>query len=241
MDQEVGMSPRKNWFGKKAKSQPEELADLPERRTELRDAWLAFDNLDFDAAIKAVRPFLGVGDSNLAREARKVVALSEFRRGNFTEAMVLFQGLAAVSADASDWFNVITAAAMAGEIPTAEHALQVAIQCQEASEHSQQPSIPFMRYYFACALRDRGEFDKAFGQIEELRAVYEQLRITDDTFLHMRGVPFLSQTISLAVDVLRGLGDAIEPEIWLQDFGGRLDEDGESYLEELATGFSAND
>ena len=202
---------------------------------------MAFDNQDFDGAIKAVRPFLGVGDNQLAREARKVVALSEFRKGNFTEAMVLFQGLAAVSADASDWFNVITAAAMAGEIPIAEHALQVAIQCQDASDHSQQPSIPFIRYYFTCALRDRSEYDKAFGQLEELRALYEQLRITDDTFLHLRGMPFLSQTMNLAVEVLRGLGASIEPEVWLKDFGGRLDEDGENYLKELARAFSAND
>jgi len=237
-----GWNRQKKWFGKNSKSQPEtEAADLPERRSELRDAWVAFDNLDFDGAIKTVGRFLRVGDDNLAREARKVVALSEFRKRNFTEAMVLFQGLAAASADASDWFNVITAAAMAGEIPTAEHALQVAIQCQEAANYSQQPSIPFMRYYFACALRDRREYGTAFGQLEELRALYEQLRITDDTYLHLRGMPFLSQTMSLAVEVLRGLGDSIEPEVWLQDFGGRLDEDGENDLKGIASAFSADD
>jgi hypothetical protein len=238
MHQEVDMSLRKLWFGKKAAASDETREEsVPERRIELRDAWAAFDASDFDAAIASARPFLGVGDAILARQSCKLVALSEFRKKNFTEALVLFQGIASVSTDAGDWFNVITAGALAGEIPTAEHAFEVAIQCQAACNHSQQPSIPFMRYYFGCALRDRLYYDKAFRQIEELRAIYEEFRITDDNFLHMRGVPFLSQSMSLAMDVLRGLGDSIDPVAWLGNFGGRLDKDGESYLVGLKSEF----
>ena len=103
----------------------------------MNDTWAAFDASDFAAAINAVRPFLTVADRKVSREARKLVALSEFQQENYTEAMVLFQGLAAVSTDAADWFNVITAATLADDIPTAEHALLVAIQCQDASGHTQ--------------------------------------------------------------------------------------------------------
>ena len=50
--------------------------------------------------------------------------------------MVLFQGLAAVRADAADWFHVITSATLAGEVATAEHALLIAIQCQNSCGHA---------------------------------------------------------------------------------------------------------
>jgi hypothetical protein len=43
---------------------------------ELRDAWAAFDASGFANAIIAVRPYLGVADSKLSREARTLVALA---------------------------------------------------------------------------------------------------------------------------------------------------------------------
>ena len=182
------MSLRKRIFGRNKGNSVESRASVAStRRTELNDAWAAFDACDFAAAINAVRPFLTVADRKVSREARKLVALSEFQQENYPEAMVLFQGLAAVSTDAADWFNVITAATLADDIPTAEHALLVAIQCQDASGHTQQPSVHYIRYYFGCALFDRGEFDKAFRQLEELRSVYERLEASEDRFLDAKG------------------------------------------------------
>jgi len=152
------VSLRKRLFGKgKASSVGDQDNDHSTRRPELRDAWTAFDAADFVTAITAVRPYLAVADSKVSREARKLVALAEFQQENYSESMVLFQGLAAVSADAADWFNVITSATLADEVATAEHALLIAIQCQNACGHAQQPSVNYMRYYFGCALCDRSE------------------------------------------------------------------------------------
>ena len=207
------------------------------RRSELSDAWAAFDASDFEAAINAARPFLGVADSKLSREARKLAALAEFQQENYAEAMVLFQGLASVSADAADWFNVITAATLADEIPTAEHALAIAIQCQDASVHTQQPSVHHMRYFFGCALYDRGELDKAFRQLEELRAVYERLEATEDKFLDSMAVPSLAQFMTLALEVLEQLRGTVDGEAWLRSFANCLDQKGREYLLSLTTRF----
>ena len=94
-------------------------------------------------------------------------------------------------------------------------------------------SSPFIRQYYACALRDRGEFARAFEQVEELRAIYEQLKITDDTFVYIRGVPFLSHTMDVAVDVFRGLGDSFDWQQWVDAFAKNLDDEGREYLQSV--------
>ena len=203
----------------------------------MSNAWAAFDASDFAGAINAVRPFLGVADIKLSREARKLVALSEFQQENYAEAMVLFQGLAAVSTDEADWFNVITAATLADEIPTAEHALLIAIQCQDASGNMQHPSVHYIRYYFGCALCDRGEFDKAFRQLEELRAVYERLETTEDKFLDSNGVPPLAQCMTLAVEVLKKMEGTVDGGAWIRKFGNCLDQRGRECLRTLTSRF----
>ena len=81
--------------------------------------------------------------------------------------------------------GLTVAETLADEIPTAEYAVLTAIQCQDASGNKQQPSVHCIRYYFGCGLCDRGEFDKTFRQLEELRAVYERLETTEDNF----GIP----------------------------------------------------
>ena len=228
------MSLRKRLFGdRKASSAGGEKSTHSTRRSELRDAWAAFDDADFATAITAVRPYLGVADSKVSREARKLVALAEFQQGNYSESMVLFQGLAAVSADAADWFNVITAATLADEVATAEHALLIAIQCQNACGHAQQPSVNYMRYYFGCALCDCGQYDKAFRQLEELRLCYEQLMNTDDDFLISNGMPPLMQCLTLASNVLQKLQETMDVQNWLVSFGVHLDENGKRLLDEL--------
>ena len=87
--------------------------------------------------------------------------------------------------------------------------------------------------YYACALRGVSEHKLALIQINELRKIYEQLKITDSTFLYLRGVPFLSHTMDVAVDVFKGLGRDFSPKEWIDDFAKKLDEEGQQYLIEV--------
>ena len=91
--------------------------------TELSNASAGLVASGFAGAINAVRPFLGSADRKLSREAWKLVALSVFEQENNEEGMVLFQGLAAVSTGAADWFSVINAGTLAGGFSTVEYAL----------------------------------------------------------------------------------------------------------------------
>lgn len=203
----------------------------PERRPELRDAWRALETDELDTASSLAEKHVYALDADLARESKKIIALVQFRNKHYATAAPLFHEVAKSSTDAADWFNVCTSATLAGDVSLGEHAFQQALNSQQASGYAQQPSIPFMRQYFACALRDRHEYKKALEQIEELRAIYEQLKITDDTFVYIRGVPFLSHTMNVAVDVFRGLGGSFDASVWIDRFASKLDDEGREYLQ----------
>jgi len=202
-----------------------------ECRRELRDAWNALYGKEFDKAESLAQRFVDSSDSELARESKMVVALARFRKGDYPAAVPLFQEVALPSDRASDWVSVFTSATLAGDIALAERAFKRALQCQEDSGFSQKPSVPRMRQFFACALRDRGEFQLAFEQLEELRLIYERYKVTDDTYLYILEVPLFSHTMTVAVDVFRGLGDSFDADQWIDSFASKLDEEGRKFLQ----------
>lgn len=220
-------------FLRRRRDQPRTEADdnrRTRRRPELRDAWLAFETDYPDRALELATQYCDSRDAELAADAKKLVALIRFRRGQYDTALALFRDVVAVHDDAGNWFNMATAATLGGDIESGRDAFDRALAAIQRGDVSDGLSSPFMRQYYACALRDRGEFTKALEQIEELRTIYEQLKITDDTFVYIRGVPFLSHTMDVAVDVFRGLGDSFDWHQWIDSFAKKLDDEGRDYL-----------
>ncbi len=213
-------------------SDPEDSPESgPQRHRKLGKAWKALDSGNLDSAISLAGKHEKASDPRLKLESKKVTALALFKKENYAAAIPLFEEIAAFHDDTESWFNIVSSATLAGETALGEKAFQEALRCQEASGYSQQPGVPFLHYYYACALRDRGEFRKALPQIGELRTLYRQLKITDDHFLYARGVPFLSLAVELMVDVFRGIGASFDADRWLEDFATDLDDEGRAYLE----------
>ena len=204
----------------------------------LQRAWDHLRAERFDAAIREATPHLPAAAPSLRREANKLCGLARFKGDDPEGALPHMEAAAEGSEQTEDWFNVVTTAALAGRVELAWQAFETAAECQERSGHTQQPPLPMMRYYFACALRDRGEFALAFEQIDALRETYGRLVTTDDTFVHMRGVPFLGQTLRLAEDVLRGLGNRVDGLAWLEQFAGPLDEEGQAMIDRMRSASS---
>ena len=201
-----------------------------QRHPELRDAWLALETDYVDRALELATQHTNSRDVELAADAKKLVALIQFRRGQYKTALALFRDVVAVHDDAGNWFNVATAATLDGEIESGRTAFDRALAAIERGNVADGLSSPFIRQYYACALRDRSEFTRALEQIEALRSIYEQLKITDDTFVYIRGVPFLSHTMEVAVDVFHGLGDGFDWNQWIESFARKLDDEGREYL-----------
>ena len=226
----------RDFFKRRSEKMPvgKEGRHQPVRRAELSEAWIALETNEPDRGVALAAPYMESADQELAADAKKIFALVRFRRNDYEGALLLFWDVVAVNDDSGNWFNVATAATLGGNIEVGREAFEHALTAQQQRPNPEELSIPFMRQYYACALRDRGEFFRSLEQIEELRSIYEQLRITDDHFVYLRGVPFLAHTMDVAVDVFRGLGESFIWSDWLDSFAERLDAEGREYLESVA-------
>ena len=187
----------------------------------------------FSRIISEAKKLLGHKSALIAKDANKLMGMSLFRQAKYQEALPYFQKATEYNPEINDWFNVITSGTLSKNVEVGRNAFDKAVQLQLDSGHKEQPSIPFMRQYYACALRDIGEYELALEQINELRQIYEQLKITDTTFVYIRGVPFLSHTMDVAMDVFNGLGASFDAKEWIDSFSSKLDEEGQEYLNEV--------
>jgi tetratricopeptide (TPR) repeat protein len=196
----------------------------------ISDVVKAYDQKNYQSAIELAKPFLNAADALVAREAKNVTALSEFQLKNFPESLRLFQEMAEGSSDFAVWFNVTTSAVMLGDFTLGERAFNIAIELRMDEGVCDKTPIPMLRFYYANALKDKGQFLKAMEQINELRSIYEQLKISDDTFVFMRGVPMLGHTMDLAMTIFKELGASFDAKTWLEKFSAKLDDDGKETL-----------
>jgi tetratricopeptide (TPR) repeat protein len=192
--------------------------------------WALLQQEKYDEVISGAEKSLKHKSKSISKDACKLMGMTLFRQAKYQEALPHFQKAAKYNPEVNDWFNIITAATLSKNVALGRNAFENAVQLQLDNGHKEQPSIPFMRQYYACALRDIGEFDLALEQINELRKIYEQLKITDTTFVYIRGVPFLSNTMDVAVDVFNGLGPDFNATEWIDSFSSKLDEEGQEYL-----------
>ncbi len=197
--------------------------------------WELLQSEKYDEVILGAEKLLGHKSKPIYKDACKLMGMSLFRQAKYREALTYFQKATEYNPTVNDWFNVITAGTLSKNIEIGRNAFEKAVQLQLDTGHKEQPSIAFMRQYYACALRDVGEFQLALEQINELRKIYEQLKITDTTFVYLRGVPFLSHTMDVAVDVFNGLGSSFDAKEWIDSFSLQLDEEGQEYLNEIKT------
>ena len=201
---------------------------------ELRDAWVRLQSDYLDEAREAAGRYLAASDASLATEAMKIVALASFRKREYERALPLYERVAQATGNAGDLFNLMICYAMLGHADRAEQLFGELARLYNARIAKGGPPLPMVWLYLGCALRDGGHPARALPLILKLRPVYEELNITDATYLYVRGVPSLSETTALARDVFRALGDQFDASAWIREFAAALDPEGRSQLEELA-------
>lgn len=189
-----------------------------------------FRDEKYDEVIARALMILPEANKNIAHEVNLKLALSYFRKGNYGQSLPIFERIAEVKNDVGSWFNVMTSAILANEIDKGKKAFARTLEIQKANNFSQEPSFPQIRYFYACALNDIGLYDEALEQLDELKKIYMQLVITDDTFVYIRGVPFMSHTLDLARKVMKGLGVELSSSEWLKELKAAVDEDGKEVI-----------
>lgn len=159
---------------------------------------------------------------DIAINAQRFMGLVHFHQQHYARAWPIFKELATRTQSVSDWFNVVTSATLAGNIAQGTNAFENAIKAHEESLDTPGLSVASMHLYFACALRDQGQFEQAFEHVQVLRALYEKLPQTDARLLDLRNFPRVDAILDVTVDVLAQAGDIQEAQEWLIDFGAKL-------------------
>ena len=168
-------------------------------------------------------------------DAARTAGLELFYTGDYGPAAAHLRRVVDITNAPDDWFNLCTAATMAGDVSAGASALERALARLGEAGATTGLGMPKMRFYFAQALVHQGAWDRALEQILALRPIYERLKITDDTFLYLRGVPLLAHTIELALKVFAALGPRFAARAWLLDFASRVDDEGAAYLREATS------
>lgn len=203
----------------------------PEFAPELDAGWAAMDEGNFDKAVKEALPHTKAANENLRAEANKLAGLAYFQLRDAKKALPHLKEVAAISDDASAWFNVVTSATLAGDLKQADDAMNKVNALMDGKEIDPgDMSLPQARLYYGMALCDMNECDKAFEQLNWLRGFYEAYNITDDTFLYLRGMPLFPHAMQLMVRVFDGMDPKFDREKWVRDFAAKLDDQGRDYI-----------
>lgn len=192
----------------------------------LEQAWNALNDAHYEKAIELCEEYFASGDKALSIEAHKIAGLSFFKLKNYEKATWHYHQVAEFTNDSDDWFNVTTAATLAGEEVLSFEAFEKSLANYEETSTAGTFSVPNMRLYFMKALLDVANYEKAFEQLAELKKLYCYWGLTEDVFLYMRGIPSLEETLKIATPIFKKLERGRITQ-WLDDFEKGLDEDGQ--------------
>lgn len=203
------------------------MSDEETLPSELQSAEEELEEANDGAAIERAEPFLDADRPAVRRRALRITGLAHFHRGDYDAAVPFLREVAEAEETTDAWFNVVTSATMAGQVSKGLQAFRRATELND----SEGLTLPKMHYYFARALIDTGEYERALQPLEWLREAYADLGITDNHFVHRRGFPFLDHTLELVVEVFRELARDAEGRAWLDVLAPEVDEQGNETID----------
>lgn len=174
---------------------------------------------------------------DLPIEIKKLVALSYYHKKDYVFSLNLWQNIAADSDDVVSWFNVLSSHMALKQTVQGEEVFNKILKIHKGvkttgngEDFVPQLSIPFIRYYYACMLNDAGLNEGALKQLQELVKLYCEIKITDDTFLVIRGVPPMGNTLELAKKVFAGLNSDISCSDMIKELKSNVDRNGKKLI-----------
>ena len=185
-------------------------------------------------------------NNNETTELIKFIGLSYFHSGDYVKALPHLERQVAsqeqaTTAKVKDWFNIVTASVLARQPERAKEAYERCLEIHKATNYEQEPSIAWIRFYYACALRDQEYYVEALEQITKLKEeCYKAYAVTDYHFLYVRNVPTFDQYLILAESVLEqvGLNEKDHQQVeqhsimneWMKDLSDCVDEEGQEAI-----------
>ncbi len=196
--------------------------DGPDIAPELAPALKAFQAGRHEAAIAAAAPH-----AERLADATRLCALSYSAMTRYPEAFPYWLALFQHEPSAHNAVQLATTSVMCDEVERGEAWMQKAA---EVNHDTREQSDVAARVNFISALMQSGHLRESLPHLAWVRDVYGHVRITDSTFLYMRGIPFFSAFLENSLEILKATqpADAIAP--WYGELKGKLDEEGEALL-----------
>lgn len=176
----------------------------------------------------------------LPLQVEKTLALAYFYKGDFGNSLKCFESIVSREENTENLFNVMISLLSLKKIEQAKEVFNKIIKTHRGVESTgkgknflPQLCIPYIRYYYACGLVDAGVYDEALIQLEELKKVFIDIKITDDTFLYLRGIPFFGSFIELAQKVFNGIKKKFDSSKFLNELLSNVDSDGKEIIKKI--------
>lgn len=203
----------------------------------LDDGGEALQDGNYEYSLRHGTKYLESENPEVREAAHFMVGMSYFRMNKFKEAVPYFQLIVGGGTGGSlnDSFNLVMSATLSQQFDLGREAFDKFLKRVEKEGSPENGmSVPMARYYYGMALADGGDPEAAFEQLETIKGYYERVKITDDHFLHQRGIPFLGQFIQLAEKIIAARRPPINWKQWAKNLAEKLDEDGYKTLAKVA-------
>jgi len=163
---------------------------------------------------------------------KQMIGLSFFYKKDYEKALTILEEIALEKNDVESWFNVLMSLMLANKPQEGKKVFNRILKLHNELKSNQprELGINFIKYYYACGLNDAGLFDDALEQLEDIKKTYIEMKITDDTFVYIRGVPFLSDTLNLAKKIFNGLNIDFNNSGFINELETAIDDEGKKLI-----------
>jgi tetratricopeptide (TPR) repeat protein len=194
---------------------------------ELAAAVEALQGEDWPQALRLAQPHLEAKSASLRADAYRLCALATSRQGQWRTAFSCWQKLFELEPSAHNALQLASASVMAGEVERGKAWL---MKFDEINRVRRESSCAAAYVNFISALTQAGHARETLPYLTWLRELYRQLKITDDMFLHQRGVPFFGVFLENSWPLLRQCLDDGALLAWYRVMLDDLDPDGRAML-----------
>jgi hypothetical protein len=199
----------------------------------------AIENLEaerYEAALDSAAPHVIAPDRGLRVDAVRLSALATARLGRWNESRSFWVRLFDEEPTAHNALQVATASVMAGDVARGEEWI---VKAKEINTVSQDVSGMLILTNFVTALTQSGQMNVAMRYLDEIKACYESLGMTDPTYLYIRKVPLFSAFLDNSKPVIRAALGQEQGKAWYTSMLPHLDDNGREELNGwLASGFT---
>ncbi|MBM2885244.1 hypothetical protein JFK97_12655 [Chromobacterium phragmitis] len=211
------------------RGQPADLraARPAETPPQLEPAVAALQREDWPQALRLAQPHLEARSPAVRADAYRLCALASSRQAQWDTAFSCWMKLFELEPTAHNALQLASSSVMAGAV---ERGKAWMMKFDELNRQSREFSCAMAYANFASALAQAGHAADAVPYLTWLRELYRELKITDDMFLHQRGVPFFGVFLENSWPLLRRCLDDGALLAWYQVMLDDLDPDGHATL-----------